>query len=158
VDRIGLDVQKSFVRLLFGPGGGDPIFATFLLHQDLAEYRIRQRLAAAVVGAVNANVGARLSDAERKAVVDRLVGDLAKEFAAQTKSKTSPDGPPGGGDQKDKSGPLVAMLIRVKMPGKVVATNGEYDPNTGEVIWPFYSQAVALEDVTLTATCEVTPK
>ena len=39
--------------------------------------------------------------------------------------------------------------------GKVIATNGEYDEYTGEVVWPLYSAAAGFEDVVLTATCEV---
>jgi len=154
VAAVQRDIQRSFFRLLMGPGA-DPIFATFLTHQDLAEYRIRQRLASAVVASVEANVGDKLPPTERKAVSDKLIADMSKAFAAQTKSKAGPPDPSSGGEEKDESGPLVAVFVRVKMPGKVVETNGEYDPLTGEVIWPMYSQAVALEDVTLTAICEV---
>lgn len=155
VTAIQRDIQRSFFRLLMGPGA-DPIFATFLLHQDLAEYRIRQRLAVAITAAVEANVGDRLGAAERKAVSDKLVADMSRAFSAQTKSKAGAGADPmAEKEEKDESGPLVAMLVRVKMPGKVIETNGEYDPLTGEVIWPMYSQAVALEDVALTAVCEV---
>jgi hypothetical protein len=41
------------------------------------------------------------------------------------------------------------MTFRVTVPGRVIETNGEADPLTGEVFWALYPEAAALGEVKL---------
>ena len=49
---------------------------------------------------------------------------------------------------------MKTLLIKAKLPGKLIQTNGEEDPATGEIVWGLFSQAPAAGDVVLTAVCE----
>jgi hypothetical protein len=67
-----------------------------------------------------------------------------------------------GSKEKQKEGPsddsnLIAMFTSVKLPGRIVESNGELDEVSGEVFWAYYPEAAQLGDVTLRAVCEVKP-
>jgi hypothetical protein len=46
-------------------------------------------------------------------------------------------------------------MFIVKIPGKVISSNGEVDELTGEVYWALFPQAAALKPVVLTAVVEM---
>jgi hypothetical protein len=149
VPKITLTAQKEIFALLFGPG--EPVLPLVLFHQELAEYRLMGRIGGALDRALVAEFGNRITDAERKAVVEKLMKDATSSVTDKTKKPPSGDNDPTSG--MGNSMP-VAMLFRVKMPGKVISTNGQWNPDTGEVIWPMYSLAPSIGDVTLIAVCE----
>jgi hypothetical protein len=149
VARVTTNVQREIFSLIFGPG--EPLLAQTLFHTELAEYRLVSRITNALDKALVAEFGTRLTEADRKTILAALVEDAANGVTDKTKK------PPVG--EKEGSSPMgnempIAMLFRVKMPGKVISTNGQYIPETGEVIWPMYSMAPAFGEVTLTAICE----
>lgn len=149
VPKVTLRAQKEIFTLILGPG--DPLLPLLMFHQELAEYRMMSRVAGALNRALIAEYGDRLTEADRKNIAAQLMGDMTGSVTDKTKKPPSPGDDPSGG--MGNSMPI-AMLFRVKMPGKVISTNGQWDPETGEVIWPMYSMAPSMGDITLTAICE----
>ena len=50
------------------------------------------------------------------------------------------------------------IFISVRLPGRVVETNGIADSFAGDISWSFYPEAAAFGDLTLTATCDTDMK
>jgi hypothetical protein len=154
--KVAVSVQKDMWTLMFGPG--DPLMTLALFHQDLFEFRLQQRLATVLDKSFTEAFGSRLSAADRAATVGKFVNTLSEEGVSKMKTSASAGAggaPPPGEDSESDSSMPIAMFFRVKLPGKVVATNGETNLATGEVVWAMYSMAPAGGDITLTAECEV---
>lgn len=146
-------IQKDLVKLLLGPG--EPLFGLLLTHPDYAEFKMRRSLGTSIRKALETGFGDRLTEDERSAAVKAVLTEVTAKAAAS--SKPGPGLAPGGDggeEKKSDNSSMIAMLLKVKLPGKVIETNGELDPESGEVVWPFYSQAPAAGDITLTAVCE----
>ena len=145
---------REFWRVLFGPG--DPLLSnisSLMMQPEIAERRIQQRMGADIDKILIARFGAQLSAAQRLDVTRKLIGSSLDKVS--TKSKSS--GPGGGGNANKDDSPdagMVALVISVKMPGRITATNGERDAFNGDVYWSLYPQAAVLGDVMLTATCD----
>jgi hypothetical protein len=152
--QVGISLQRELWKLMFGPG--DPLLPLMVFHQDLAEYRIQKALRGAVRRSLTSVYGSRLSAEELKTAVEKMTAEVANDATKKTQAKkeAGPSGEAGG--SSDNTTP-VALLIRIKMPGKVTETNGELDPDTNEVVWPLYAEAAAIGDLTLTATTDVSP-
>ena len=154
---IQTSIAREMLRSVFGPG--EPIMPLLLFHTDYAEYRLRRNLTAAVRKAFREHAGEKMTEEQRATAEKQLVDALTRSITTKSKALSSPGGPQPpateSGEKKDDGGSPVALFIRVKMPGKVIETNGEYDEYTGEVVWPLYSAAAGFEDVVLTAICEV---
>ncbi len=149
--KAALGMQKKMWQMLMGPS--DPLLPTVLLHPDYALYRLTQQLRTGIDQTLTEVYGDRLSDADRKTAVDRIVADAAK--SAITKTNTEKQAQvPGGETGGSKTPPPTPLLFRLQMPGKVTATNGQLDPVTGEVVWCLYSSSPAGGDIVLTATCK----
>jgi hypothetical protein len=144
------NLLREIWRLLFGPN--DPLISQLMMHPDLAERRLKMRVATVIDATLLKQFGDRLTVEQRHNVTRKLVETAAAKTStmSQAKSKAGPP-EPGGADNAG----MEAMFVSVKLPGKIVSTNGERDDTTGEVFWAFYSMAPALEDVVLTATCEI---
>jgi hypothetical protein len=132
------------VPLIFGPG--DPLLAMGLVHPDLAERRAYQRIGTLLVTALQEQFGDRMQLAQRREVARKLISDA---FSAKP---TPPE--PGGRSSSNKSG-LTPLMFIVKIPGRVVSTNGETDEFTGEIYWALFPEAASMKDVVLTAICEL---
>ncbi len=100
--------------------------------------------------------GNQLSVERRHAIVRHLV-DSQADFLQNNMQKKAAAGPPGlngqGGDA-GSSGDFVSMTFSVRLPGRIVETNGDADPITGDVYWVFYSPSVQAGDVVMRAVCE----
>ena len=153
VQRMGASLQREMWQLIFGPN--EPLLASAMLHPELAVYRIQRRLTGAVDKSLNTEYGATLSEAERKAAAEKIVAALTASSTNRVKKSAESSGPMGSEDEESANTGMVAMLFRVKMPGKVVATNGDADPHSNEVVWAMYAMAPAAGDIVLTAECEV---
>jgi hypothetical protein len=136
-------VLHDLWRLWFGPGL--PFYDSE--QDDLAERRLKRLLGMSVDRALWRKYGERLSDAQRRSSARRWVAILIKEG-----SGAGNRGPLGLDDLA-----LVPLLFSVQLPGRVVATNGEYDEVAGEVFWGLFPEAAASGDVVLRATCELAP-
>ncbi|HZO87237.1 MAG TPA: hypothetical protein VFB38_02790 [Chthonomonadaceae bacterium] len=145
-------VNREFLRMLFGPR--DPMmisfFAQILMSPDLMERRVMSRIGGAVSKALEEKFGAQLPPEERRAVAIKIMTAAFNSAQTKVKSQAKPEAAAGA-----NSAPSPSLTFIVKMPGKIVDTNGEVDEFTGEVYWSFYPQAAALGDVILTATCDV---
>ncbi len=146
IQALGEVAFREFWRALFGPG--DPLLSQLLLHPDLAERKVLRRLGTIMNAALVEKFGDKLTQDQRGAIVKRVVLKAMDDTKTSTKDKANPQ------KSQDDSSPLTALTFVVKLPGKVTATNGERDDITGEVYWALYAEAVAIGDVTLTATCE----
>jgi hypothetical protein len=138
---------RAFWRIMLGPD--DPLLAQASGHPDLAERRIRQRLAMAVDQALQAKFGDRTTLDERRVTQRKLVAAIMDALPIQrrAKNKTKP--------LELKESDTVPLAFVVRLPGKPEATNGELDEETGEVFWGLYSGAAAVEDVVMTASCDL---
>ncbi len=156
LNKVGIALQRELWTAMFGPG--DPLMPLILFHQDLAEYRIRKKLRGAIQRSLGGVYGARLSSGDLTTAVAKLTAEVANDATRKTQAKK--EAGPGGVSAEaggDSSNTPIALMIRVKLPGKVTETNGEFDPDTNEVVWPLYSEAAAMGDITLTATTDVSP-
>jgi hypothetical protein len=147
IQSLGEVAFRELWRALFGPG--DPLLAMALLHPDLAERKVIRRIGAAMNTALVEKFGDKLTQDQRGAIVKRLVQKAMADTTSSSKSKADPQGA-----QSDDPGAMTAMMFVVKLPGKIVSTNGERDEVTGEVYWALYAEAAAVGDVTMTAVCE----
>ena len=139
--------HELLLPLLFGPG--DPLLALGLLHPDLAERRARQKIGTLLLKALEDQFGGQLSLDQRREVARRLISE-----SFSTSRPSTPD--PSSGDKSGKnSGGLTPLMFIVKMPGRVVSSNGEVDELSGEVFWALFPEAASLKDLVLTATCEI---
>lgn len=145
---INSTLSREMWRVLMGPN--DPLIFQNLLHPDLDKRRFNQRIGAVVDKALREKFGDRLNTAERLVVTRKLL----KEFNATDIVNKAMSGP-GPERRRDDGTWPVPLTFAVRLPGKVVATNGEYDEITSEVFWGLYHFAPAFEDVVLTATWEV---
>ncbi|WP_309707730.1 hypothetical protein [Armatimonas sp.] len=142
-----LHLQQSLWRALFGPG--EPLLGLLITHPELGEFKLKRHLGASVDTELKGALGEKLSEPERRTAVQKIVAAITNDVKDKTKKQANA-GP--GGDKNDDA--LVAMLIKAKLPGKLLQTNGEEDPATGEIVWGFFSQAAAAGDVVLTAICD----
>jgi len=136
-------------RVLFGPG--DPLFLGIIAHPDLAERRLLSAVAREMNAVLVEILGDRLSAEQRRAAIRALTTEMQTVTKVRGQARQTAD----KGPAESNFAGLMPLLSSVKMPGKIVATNGEWDEASGEVIWGMYGQAAALEPVVLTATCEI---
>jgi hypothetical protein len=125
-------------RVLVGPGEG---WQAGLGHAEYGERHARMRLGIAIDRLLVGKLGRRLADDKRRAIVRKLVAALPLRAGEETNARF---------DENDAG--AVPLMFVVKMPGRLVATNGEFDPVAGEVVWGLQAAAPALEAVVLTAT------
>lgn len=147
--RVAQRIQQGVWQALFGPG--EPILGLLMTHPDLGEFKLKKRLGESVATALQAELGEKLSEGERRIAVQKLVTLITADVKDRTKKQVNA-GPGGSPDGSEDT--LVALLIKAKLPGKLIQTNGEQDPVTGEVVWGFLSPAPAAGDLVLTAVCE----
>lgn len=134
--------------VMFGPG--DPLLAVGLLHPDLAERRMMQRVGAVLMKALEEQFGDKMQASERREVVRKLI---ATGFSSSKPSQPDPAaGPPSKGPG------LTPLMFIVKTSGRIVSSNGEVDDLTGEVYWALFSDAASLKDLVLTAIVETEGK
>lgn len=152
------NVSKEVWRLLFGPG--DPLFAAIfqmMMMPDSVERKLRRQIYDSFDRALQETYGAELPEESRRSIVRRIASEQVNEFksVSDKKKATGPSFLSGGGAGKeDGITNMTILTFSVKVPGKVVETNGEYDPVTNEVYWNFYSPAPMAGDVILRVVCE----
>lgn len=130
-------------RVLTGP---DEAWQVGAGHAEFGERHARMRLGIAIDRLLAGKFGRRLTLEERREVVRKLVAavPLTMEGDGQENSDWF---------DANEAGRIPLMFV-VKVPGRLVTTNGTFDPVTGEVLWGLYAAAPALEEVVLTATGE----
>jgi hypothetical protein len=148
--------QRGMYRRLLGPG--DPLVAQLLLHPRLGVRRLKKDLMENLSASLKEMFGDKLAEAQRAEIARKIV-DLMELENVQDKAQPKPPGAPGegGGQAAKDEAEFVPLSFTLKVPGKIVAANGEIDRAAGEVFWAFYAQSCELEDVVLTATFESKP-
>jgi hypothetical protein len=130
-------------RILVGPVEG---WQTGPGHEEFAERHAQMRLGIALDRLLAQKFGRKLAPENRRTVVRKLVavipstaGEAGQEFENWFDA--------------NETG-RISLMFTVKLPGRLIATNGEFDPVAGEVLWGLYAAAPALEEVVLVATGE----
>jgi hypothetical protein len=98
--------------------------------------------------ALESEYGDKMTLQQRQSTVKKLVESVFKS----TTEKTNVD-PTKGPDKENSS--LTALTFSVKMPGKIISTNGDLDKLTNEIYWGMYPEAASIgQEIVLTATCQ----
>ena len=153
---VGMQAARVFWRVLFGPG--DPLlseFSAMMMQPEVVERRVTRRVGGDMDALLQNKFGAQMSGEQRLALTRKIVSASLNTLTTKGKSNT-PGGPPNGkpNNDADDTTPPVALIVSVKMPGRITQTNGERDEINGDIYWSLYPQAAALGDVTLSATCD----
>lgn len=135
------------IPLLFGPG--DPLLALGIMHPDLAERRASQMMGVVLLKALEEQFGDKLKPEQRRAVARKLI-----EKGLSNSKPSQPD-PSAGPPDKGGKGSFVPLMFVLKVPGRVISSNGQVDELTGEVYWAMFPEAAVLKELTLTAICEL---
>jgi hypothetical protein len=139
----------SLMRVLFGPD--DHLFGTLLLNPDGAVRRLRAKLGQVESKILAEQMGDRMTQAER----DNVVKQLLKTFDSSNSilNNKKPSGPTDSTTQSQAD--LLGMSVAVKLPGKIIETNGEIDSYSGEVFWDFASNSAEPDVLELRAICQL---
>ena len=136
-------------RTIFGPT--EPLLTQILMNPDMAARRIKSRFARQMQEAMATEFGDKMTTQVRLDTVRKMINRLdAESLLDDKKEKAQKEGP------SDNSS-LVSMFTAVKLPGRIVESNGETDEITGEVIWAYFPESAQIGDVKLRAVCEITP-
>lgn len=141
---------RGLWRLLFGPG--DPLLSQLLMHPDLAERKLKRLATQVMTATLEQKFGNQLSGENRAAIARRIVEQGLESTKSLTQEKANPNAAPQ--KEEDEPAGMVAMAFTVKLPGKIVSSNGDVDEASGEVFWALYGQAAAVGDVEMVAVCE----
>src|SRR5579872_1335622 len=106
-----------------------------------------QRIGASLSVSLKSKLGGKLTDRQRGELVARLIQGMLEQVRADGPGQAGSE--PSADNNKNSSG--TSIFIIVKLPGRIVSTNGTPDPFTGEVAWSFYPEAAAYGDLTLMA-------
>lgn len=130
--------------VLFGPS--DPVLPLVMVHPDLAERKLSQRIDAQLVKLLEEQFGNKMTLSERQ--------EAAQKFVALSVSANRPspsEASPAASPTSSKQGSLVPLMFIVKVPGRLVSTNGEVDEVTHEVYWGLFDVSAAAKQLVLTA-------
>ncbi|MBI1331572.1 MAG: hypothetical protein GC165_01690 [Armatimonadetes bacterium] len=142
---MGKKTMTKIIRLMLGPD--DHLFGTMVLNPDGAARRLRMKIGQVEGQLLEEQFGDRLTKEERDDVLKKLIAKLdSRSLMKQNK----PDQEQANDNQND----MVGMSVAVKLPGKIVSTNGEIDPVTGEVFWDFATLSASTDILELHAICQ----
>ncbi|MCC6444830.1 MAG: hypothetical protein IT210_15405 [Armatimonadetes bacterium] len=151
--RMGRLFTGEMIKVLFGPP--EPMFEQILFNPAFASLQMSRQLGRALPAALAREFGNRLTPAERAAVARRFIRE-ASDMMSQTQKKVKSRADPMSQAQPSSNSMPLTLTFSVRLPGKVVATNGLTDPLENTVSWSLYDFAVALDgEVTLRAVCKV---
>jgi hypothetical protein len=150
IDRAVQAAVSSGVHAVMGPPY--PILFDLMGNPDAAMFRIRS--------AISATLGSELARALPELTQAELDATQKTIAAKMDFSKMSDSGQPSGMAEKMGAGAagdsdvneLSAMFFEVSFPGRVVETNGLFDPVTGHVYWSLYPLSTAFGNVDLKVT------
>jgi hypothetical protein len=115
---------------------------------------VSRRIGGALLASLEKKFGDRLTVAQRRRIAAQLIERMTDEIRASGPSQASDAH--GADANQNSSG--ASIFLSVKLPGRVVETNGIADAFNGDISWSFYPEAAAFGDITLTATCDSTAK
>jgi hypothetical protein len=146
VRKLSSAIITQIWKALFGPG--EPLLPVLIMQPQLAEHRLDQRIGQSILTSLKKTFGDKLTEGQRIKLVREIfqVAKQTRDFSANQMQSPSPS--------NSSQANLCALYYSVKMPGKVLDSNGEMDNITGEVFWGVYDEAAMPGDVTLYAICK----
>jgi hypothetical protein len=123
---------------------------------------LTRRLGPVIDTALKQTFGARMTADQRRMTALKLARQISQETSAAAgtgdKMGGSAGKSPGTDSATESFGGMypIAISLIVKIPGRVIRTNGMVDELSGEVYWTLYPQAALQQDVTLQAEFETT--
>ncbi|MEQ1934807.1 MAG: hypothetical protein ABL962_13180 [Fimbriimonadaceae bacterium] len=140
-------LTSKLTRILMGPG--DPMLLQLVANPDYGLRRMVNRMAKSFDQILTDVYGDRLDMAARTNLVKKIIETATDQTVNKTKSDAEKSGTSGD------SAPPTSMFMSVKLPGRIVETDGEVDPFSGEVFWSMFPEAAALGEVSIMAVCEI---
>jgi hypothetical protein len=153
VRPIAVALTRAVWRAMFGPG--DPLISSwsqFMMQPETVSRKMQAMASPALDKAIAAQLGDKLSPQERRACVRKIIENITNGLTQKTAAGADPTKASAKPDFGDAA--LAALTFSVKLPGKIVSTNGERDDFNREVYWFVYPQAAVLGDVEMTAICD----
>lgn len=144
--KVAVGLQTEMLRVMFGPG--DPMITNLLSNPEYGVRKLMNRLAKSFDKVLAEVYGDRLPMDERRKMVAKIVEGASNNVLEEKKSEANDP-------TSSSSGAPITMYISVKLPGKIVETDGEVDPYTGEVFWSMMPEAASMGEVSVQATCEL---
>ena len=148
-------VAGTFVRefdlALVGPPS--PLMHRLPLFMNAPEVFFRlaaKRVGKGLMSALKEKFADQMTAEQRRALTTILIQGIMEDVKANGPSKAGDA--QSGENKKNSSG--ASIFISVRLPGRVVETNGIADAFSGDITWTFYPEAASFGDVTLTATCD----
>lgn len=135
-------------HIIFGPS--EPLLSQLFFSPDLAERRMKAKFGRALDRLLAKEFGDKMDADARLKAIRTLIAKLDADKVLEGPKEKQKEG------QSEDSN-LVAMFTSVKLPGRIVESNGETDEVSGEVFWAYYPEAAQIGDVVLRAVCEVKP-
>jgi hypothetical protein len=151
--RVAHSMFKEMWQSLFGPS--EPLIAIGLMHPDLAERKMSQRLGPAIKQTLTEVYGDHIPLLQRGEIMRNLTSYANKMSRSQKDQRVSGGKSASKSSSGDSTAGLVPLLFAVRCPGKILTSNGLYDETQNEVFWALYPEAATFEDVVLTATWQV---
>ena len=145
---ISKKTNVSISRMFFGPDGH--LFGTLILNPDGALRRLRSKLGVIESKILAEQFGDRMTQGQRDDVVRKLLTSFDN---SKVMSNAKPSASPEQSSQSQAD--MVGMSVSVRLPGKVIESNGEIDSFTGEVFWDFASNSAEPEVLELRAVCQL---
>ena len=138
----------ALIRILVGPD--DHLMGTLILNPDGAARRLRTKLGVIENKVLTEQLGTKMSQEQRDDVIKKMLATFDKEtMLSSNKPSSSPD------QANQSQADFVGMSVSVKLPGKIIETNGEIDGYTGEVFWDFASNSAESDVLELRAICQL---
>jgi len=109
-----------------------------------------RRIGKSLVSSLKEKFGDQLTAEQRAALTSRLIQGISDEMKASGPDQAG--GAQSGDNNKNSTG--ASIFVSVRLPGRVVETNGIANSFSGDITWSFYPEAAAFGDITLTATCD----
>ena len=164
---LSVRLERTLWRTLFSPP--EPLLLDFydnlvpitgLSDPDERQSILTRRLGPGIETALLETFGAGMPAQQRHRTAIRLARQITEISGAQAGKADVKGGsagkPPGTDSAIEYFGGMVpvAITLVVKMPGRVIETNGLVDELAGEVYWTLYPQSALDQDITLRAVFE----
>jgi hypothetical protein len=143
--KVMTQMEGEMLHVMFGPG--DPLIASLMTNPEYGIRKLMNRIAKSFDKVLTEVYGDRLPMDDRRKIVAKIVQSASESVVEKKKNEAN--------DPSSSSAPPITMYMSVKLPGKIVETDGEVDPYTGEVFWSMYPEAASMGEVSIMATCEV---
>lgn len=148
VKKMSNEVTRGVWRAMFGPG--DPLLLHVMSNPEYATKKLTQRLGPIMEQTFVKYTDDLMTAEQRTAAIKGMMKSMNQGDLLKTPNKENPPSEDGGGD-------LVPMYVNVKVPGKIVETDGEVDVINGEVFWALFPEAAQFGPVTVRVVCDVNP-